>query len=83
MPLLGLKGLISFGAAIDLALGATLLWITATSAQRLLPLMAISVSVLALILTTVGIQLDPLKMASGVYRYGNLISEDKAENISL
>ena len=81
MPLLGLKGLISFGAAIDLALGATLLWITATSAQRLLPLMAISVSVLALILTTVGIQLDPLKMASGVYRYGNLISEDKAENI--
>jgi spermidine synthase len=81
MPLLGLKGLISFGAAIDLSLGVALLWMAMGPRGRLIPGLAAGLSVAALVATLAGVHFDPLKMASGVYRYGSLIKADKAKNI--
>ncbi len=79
MPLLGLKGLVSAGAAVDLGLGVALLHLSAGAARRL-PAAAAVVGLLALAAVLAGVRLDPLKMASGVYRYGDLISEEKAQN---
>ena len=80
MPLLGLKGLVAFGAVVDLGLGVALLWLTARPAGWRLPAIAAGVGVLAVASTLMGVRLDPLKMASGVYRYGSLISGEKATN---
>ena len=80
MPLLGLKGLVSCGAAVDLCLGVALLWMTAGPRGRLVPGIAAGIGVAALVATLAGVHLDPLKMASGVYRYGTLIPREKATN---
>jgi spermidine synthase len=70
MPLLGLKGLISLGASLDIGLGLALAW-WVFPARRWVALPAASgVGALAVILLTV--QLDPLKMTSGVYRWGEM-----------
>jgi len=70
MPLLGLKGLIACGAALDAGLGLVLLW-RATGAQRLrLGAAALALACFAAVLA--GVQLDPYKMASGVFRHGDL-----------
>jgi predicted membrane-bound spermidine synthase len=89
MPLLGLKGLIAVGAALDIGLGLLLLWRLAVSGflqQRgAAPLPAgltSGATVAALIaLVTVGltVSLDPYKMASGVFRRGDLYSASDAE----
>ena len=77
MPALGLKGLIVFGAAIDIALGMALLW------RRVQPVAATAaagvIGVAALALTVAAVELDAYKMASGVYRFGRLLSADSAE----
>lgn len=80
MPLLGLKGLVTFGAAIDLGLGVILLRLAAGGRRRLLPGFAAALAIAAVAATLGGLTLDPLKMASGVYRYGHIISHDTAEN---
>jgi predicted membrane-bound spermidine synthase len=70
MPLLGLKGLIACGAALDTGLGLVLLW-RATGAQRLrLGAVALSLACFATVLA--GVELDPYRMASGVFRHGDL-----------
>src|SRR5262245_11139321 len=72
MPWLGLKGLIACGAALDAGLGLLLLW-RATGAQRLrLAAAALALACFAAVLA--GVQLDPYKMASGVFRHGELYS---------
>jgi spermidine synthase len=63
LPLLGLKGLLVAGAALDLLLGI-LLW------PRLLPALASAAAVVACVFF---VHLDGYKMASGVYRYGKLM----------
>jgi spermidine synthase len=74
MPLLGLKGLIVTGAAVDLALGVALLrpagmpWLRAHGAG-----LATAASVGALGFAILLVQLDPHRMASGVFRYGVLM----------
>src|SRR5947207_10837352 len=63
MPLLGLKGLISAGAALDVALGLVLLWRLAHA-----PRLRASAAVLALACFSAvlaGVHLDGYKMASG------------------
>ena len=74
MPLLGLKGLIASGAAIDAVLGLVLLRRLA-SAQRL---GAAALTLAGFTAVLVGVQLDPYKMASGVFRRGDLYSERDA-----
>lgn len=71
MPLLGLKGLLASGVAIDLALGILLIWRADTDYRnRQVPAVATFVCVAAVVLVVVFVRLDPYKMASGIYRTG-------------
>jgi len=70
MPVLGLKGLIGCGAALDAGLGLALLWRAAGA--RTLRLGAAGVSVVCFGVVLAAVQLDPYKMASGVFRHGDL-----------
>jgi len=73
MPLLGLKGLISAGAAIDIGLGLAILWLLTRNLRLSVGATAISAAAFIGILFTV--QLDLYHMASGVFRKGALYSE--------
>jgi spermidine synthase len=77
LPLLGLKGLIIAGAAIDLALGVVLLGI----GRR--PYAAAALSAVAVCFALVGVRLDPLHMASGVYRSNVLMRPGGGEEVRL
>ena len=94
MPLLGLKGLIVAGALIDVGLGLVLLWRLAVagvlkrstpahgSGARVpagLTLGATLIAVVALSIVAFGVSLDPYKMASGVFRRGDLYTAQDAE----
>jgi predicted membrane-bound spermidine synthase len=70
LPLLGLKGLIACGAAIDATLGLVLLWRLA--GERVLRIGALALSLLCFVTVVALVQLDPYKMASGVFRHGDL-----------
>jgi predicted membrane-bound spermidine synthase len=74
LPLLGLKGLIAAGAAIDLGLG--LLLLRGAGAWRLGG--AASLSAAALLAAVFVVRLDAHEMASGVFRHGVLL--DKRRN---
>ncbi len=74
MPLLGLKGLITFGASLDIALGFLLLWVVAGFTERRVPLMLTATGLCAIAGVLFFVQLDPYKMASGVYRNGHILS---------
>src|SRR5262245_6086328 len=69
--LLGLKGLIVAGAAIDVALGVLLLAIVPGS--RRYTYAAGAVGALALVVIVSGVQLDASRMSSGVFRSGSLL----------
>ena len=74
MPGLGLKGLITAGAGLDIALGVFLFWWVSRGeegARRPLAVTALGIGALAA--TLLFVRLDPYKMASGVYRYGALL----------
>ncbi len=76
MPVLGLKGLIIAGASIDVALGLVLLWPRVRAMWR----MAAGAAALATVaLTALWVELDAHKMASGVYRFGRLLSPATSE----
>jgi len=68
MPLLGLKGLIAAGAAIDLALGVVLL--SRIARRPALTAFAACSALLAVVIW--GVELDTGRMASGIYRLGTL-----------
>jgi predicted membrane-bound spermidine synthase len=77
MPLFGVKGLLATGAALDVALGLTLLWRIAGAKH-----LKLGATVLALVAFTVvlgTVRLDVYKMASGVFRNGDLYSEGVAK----
>jgi spermidine synthase len=76
MPALGLKGLIATGAALDAGLGLVLLWRVADARRLRLGAAALSLACFAAVLA--GVQLDPYKMASGVFRHGDLYSTREA-----
>jgi spermidine synthase len=69
MPAAGTKGLIVSGALVDIALGAALL-AAARKRLRRLDLVPVTVALMALVLVGLGVQPDPRKTASGVYRDG-------------
>lgn len=79
MPLLGLKGLISVGAAVDVVLGLALLWLLANNFR--LSAMATAFSALAFAVVLWAVQLDQYRMASGVFRRGELYTEKDAKLI--
>jgi spermidine synthase len=82
LPLLGLKGLILTGAAVDVALGLLLLWrLVGSSGLRGHTLVFTTTAIVVLAFIAVGsaVSLDPYKMASGVFRRGDLYSRTQAE----
>lgn len=80
LPLLGLKGLLVFGAVLDVGLGLVILWrcTPMASAQRNV-ITAAAVGYLALV--TLFVSPDPYKMASGVYRHGSLLTPEQGRLI--
>ncbi|NTW58031.1 MAG: spermidine synthase [Nitrospirae bacterium] len=79
MPLLGLKGLMTFGAGLDISLGLALLWLVIPRDRGLRTPIALTVAGLGAILTTLLlVNLDVHQMASGVYRNGVLMTPDSA-----
>ena len=68
LPALGLKGLLVLGGAIDIGLGAVLLWNAASAlASRRIPMAWTAAGALAVALAAL-VPLDHYRMASGVYR---------------
>jgi spermidine synthase len=69
MPLMGVKGVILGGATIHMALGLSRLLAVRRQRPRTTAV-AMTASILALLLTIFVVNLDPQRMASGVYRTG-------------
>lgn len=76
---LGLKGLVATGAALDMALGVVLLGVAVKRSERRPVLAASLLSLAALLVVLGGVEFDRYKMASGVYRHGQLFSADSTE----
>ncbi len=77
MPLLGLKGLITFGGALDIALGVALCWdLVADFRNDWKPAGITAIGICAIIGILLFVKLDPYKMASGVYRQGTFSTPD-------
>ncbi len=76
MPLLGAKNLLTFGAGLDIALGALLIGTMLPRAQRRIPIGIAIAGAAGLVASTLLVHLSPVKMASGVYRYGQLPDEN-------
>jgi spermidine synthase len=81
LPLLGLKGLIIAGAVVDLALGLALLGVR--PARWRWPYAAAALSIAALCLAVFGVRLDPLHLASGVYRSHTLLRAGSGEEVKI
>jgi len=79
LPFLGLKGLIACGAALDAGLGLALLWRIAEA--RRLRTVAAALSLICFVAVLFSVQLDPYKMASGVFRHGDLYTTREAAMI--
>ena len=81
LPLLGLKGLICFGAMLDVFLGLVLLHKSQEREEASGALTPVVPGVLvggtALMVVLVGVSLDPKRLASGVYRYGEAVLDDQ------
>ncbi|NTW57981.1 MAG: fused MFS/spermidine synthase [Nitrospirae bacterium] len=74
MPMLGLKGLLIFGASLDIALGVVILWSAAKNITMARPVAVTIACALAIAGTAFAVTLDPYEMASGVYRHGKLLT---------
>jgi len=79
MPLFGLKQLVIFGAAIDITLGIILLKKLTTKKIQLLIKPIFICGVISIPMIAIFIQLDTYKMASGVYRHGNILKQQESK----
>lgn len=76
MPMLGLKGLVTAGAVVDIVLGVTLFWYVRRS-----PISEWAAGVVATVALSIGfasfvVEWNPIHMASGVYRHGVLLPSE-------
>ncbi len=78
-PVFGLKNLITFGAACDIALGVLLFWIAAGYSSKRRPLVITVASIGVVAIAFFLFRLDPYKMTSEVYRTGGLLSSGEIE----
>lgn len=77
MPLLGLKGVMTLGAELDMAVGLMLLCQTKAKHNRhLIPIGMTLACMGGALVNLLFVELDPYKMASGVYRNGSLLDRD-------
>ena len=72
MPLLGVKNVITIGAGIDILLGVLLLRYAFPAAARTKWKIITTAFTLAVLVGVFVIRLNPVKMASGVYRHGKV-----------
>jgi spermidine synthase len=73
LPALGLKNLLTLGGGLDIALGAALLWSGAAAfTARRIPMALTAAGAVGIVLSGAVVRLDARKMASGVYRLGQL-----------
>ncbi len=70
MPNLGLKWVVLIGAIIDIALGIWILWFYKGSQRAVLRVLFAIASVGLVFITVTKFELDPARMASGVFRTG-------------
>jgi predicted membrane-bound spermidine synthase len=79
MPAVGVKGVVTIGAALDLALGVALLAMAAPALRRFeLPATAVA-ALLAVAFIASAVEIDPRRMLSAVYRSGKPIAAGKGE----
>jgi len=79
MPMLGLKGLIISGASLDIILAISLLFaLSRDPAQFRRAFIVTGAGICIIVFSMAFINLDPYKMASGVYRLGDLESPRNA-----
>ena len=79
MPLLGLKGLITVGAGFDLILAVALLWAVSTASAGVRRKIYVTAAcICAVAISMFFVKFDHYKMASGVYRDGQLESPQNA-----
>ncbi|MFZ2198421.1 MAG: hypothetical protein WAV13_11850 [Thermodesulfovibrionales bacterium] len=74
MPFLGLKGLLISGAALDIALGLALVWAGSSAFPNIAAICITAAGIAAVVLAGFFFELDAHKMASGVYRQGEILS---------
>jgi spermidine synthase len=79
MTVFGLKGLISLGASVDIALGLFLLWRLRESEGTRTLTISTAIGITGVVATLLWVDLDAYKMASGVYRSGHLLSPKSVE----
>jgi len=79
LPVLGLKGALWTGAAIDIGLALFLLLYLQPAENSKSILIGATTGVGALCVILLFVQLDPYKMSSGVYRNGKLLSSNDTE----
>ena len=72
MPLFGLKNLLALGAGIDIILGLALVWYAVQNFSTRNWIIITSISFTVIMLYVSLVQLDPLKLASGVFRHGKI-----------
>jgi spermidine synthase len=77
LPVLGLKGALVVGSAVDAALGIVLL--RRYAAGRWIPAVAAVAAVAMLAWTTLFVHLDANKMTAGVFRHGEIAASSDAE----
>ncbi len=82
LPLLGLKGLIVAGAAIDLALAVVLLGLAPGRLRVAWSGAAFAGSVAVVLAAVLAVRLDAHHMASGVYRVGSLLNPASEQLVS-
>jgi len=82
LPFLGLKGSIVFAAAIDIGVGAYLFLRLWSSVSRWEKSFLLPAGFLAILVAAFFVQLDPYKMASGVYREGDILLPGSNEIIT-
>ncbi|MCZ6633181.1 MAG: fused MFS/spermidine synthase [bacterium] len=79
MPVMGVQGLVHLGAFVDIALGIGLLVYSLAHIKKWE--LGVGLGGVVLVGVMFGVVLDPLKMASGVYRYGTSRLPDDSEVI--
>ncbi len=77
MPNFGLKAGVGLGALVDIGLGLGMLWLCFKTFRQLSFVTASALSLISSVAVLGFVHLNPLKMASGVFRQGHLLTEDK------
>ena len=79
LPILGLKGSMLFGAALDILLALILAFMLFKTSKVPLIKTASVIAIVSVTSVALLVELDPFKMASGVYRHGHLFTPDSTE----